>query len=156
MTENNDSSAAADGKKGNGQYPAIIGAILIIIVAGLIYEAATSSKKMTKNTPTASPRTRVYEDGTYTAEGDYMTHVGQKHISVTVTLKNDLITDADVKNEADDPMSVHYQDSFISGYKQYVIGKDISTIHLTKVGRSSLTPGGFNSALKIIESKAKS
>ena len=58
-------------------------------------------------------------------------------------------------NEADDPMSVKFQNSFIGGYKQYVTGKDINTVHLTKVAMSSLTPNGFNSALQSIEDQAK-
>jgi uncharacterized protein with FMN-binding domain len=118
----------------------------------------TPQKKVSvqpKPTSSVMPKA-LYKDGTYTAEGDYITHIGQKHIKVTITLKNDIITTADVVNEADDSMSQHFQDSFISGYKPMVIGKDITKVHLGKVALSSLTPNGFNSALQTIEQQAKS
>lgn len=143
----------------NKTYIAIVGLVVILSVAGFIYESkmqqkSKAEKKITMLSPTHAKT--AFKDGIYSAEGDYVTHVGPKHIKVTITLKSNIITDADVKSEADDPMSVQYQDSFISGYKQYVVGKDITTVHLTKVARSSLTPNGFNSALKLIEDQAKS
>ena len=133
-------------KSSNTTYLAVVGIIVIVLIAGYLY---TSKGKQTSSGAT-------YKDGMYSAEGDYQTHVGQKHIKVTITLKNNLITDADVVNEADDKMSVKYQDAFIGNYKPLVIGKNINTVHLSKVASSSLTPNGFNSALQVIESQAKS
>jgi uncharacterized protein with FMN-binding domain len=152
---------------GSGMIIGIIAVVIILAIAGFAYKsnAKQTTQNQTAMTPekktAAQPTTAViakytYKDGTYSAEGDYITHVGQKYIQVTVTLKNDIITSADVKNEADDKMSEHYQDSFISGYKTQVIGKDISSVHVTKVALSSLTPNGFNSALQTIEKQAKS
>lgn len=143
----------------------IIAVVVILAIAGFAYKwhakqntkiAMATEKKMSPQPTSPAMAKTLFKDGTYTAEGDYMTHVGQEHIKVTVTLKKNIITSADVISEASDPMSKHYQASFISGYKPLVVGKDITTVHLGKVAMSSLTPGGFNSALQTIEQKAKS
>jgi uncharacterized protein with FMN-binding domain len=152
-------------KSNSGTIIVIIAIVVILAVAGFVYthhvrqkaETAMAPEKKISAQPTSSPMAKaMYKDGTYTAEGDYMTHVGQNHIKVTVTLKHDIITSADVVNEAHDPMSKHMQDSFIGGYKPLVIGKDIAKVHLGKVALSSLTPIGFNNALQKIEQEAKS
>jgi len=161
---------------GSGKIIGIIVIVVILALGGFLYEqratqkstetAMTPQKKV--SAPSAGPTTAIsqsvmspsaksqFKDGTYTAEGDYITHVGQKHIKVTITIKNDIITNSDVVNEADDPYSERMQDSFIGGYKSMVIGKDITQVHLGKVALSSLTPNGFNSALQAIEQQAKS
>ncbi|HSX09029.1 MAG TPA: hypothetical protein VLF93_02675 [Candidatus Saccharimonadales bacterium] len=175
--ERQESTPQRTNGSGAGKTIGVIAIIIILAIAGLVYESQAKQKTPTQtavapekkiSAAPASPTTTAtmsasksaskstYKDGTYTAEGDYITHVGHKKIGVTITLKNDIITSADVKNEADDPDSTQYQDSFISGYKPMVVGKDISTIHLTKVAQSSLTPNGFNAALKTIEQQAKS
>lgn len=97
----------------------------------------------------------TYKDGTYSAQGNYNSPAGPESINVTLTLKNDIVTDATVTSLAKDDKSQHYQGLFISGYKQYVIGKNINTIQLDKVSGSSLTPAGFNSAVSKIEVQAK-
>ena len=97
----------------------------------------------------------VYKDGTYTAVGSYMSPGGPDQLSVTITLKGDIVTDATVTNMAGDRTSSRYQNMFISGYKQYVIGKNIADINLTVVSGSSLTPIGFNDALNQIKTAAK-
>ncbi len=146
-------------KTSSKKWIVIASVIIILAIAGVAYE---SQKKQSSVTMSASPTimptvsTIHYKDGTYTAEGDYITHVGSKHIAVKVTLKSNIITESDVTDEADDRMSVHFQDLFIANYKQSVIGKNIADIHLSKIAGSSLTPNGFNDALKKIELLAKS
>ncbi|MDD5318520.1 MAG: calcium-binding protein [Candidatus Pacebacteria bacterium] len=97
----------------------------------------------------------VYKDGTYSAQGNYNSPGGPESINVTLTIKNDIVTGAGVTAMAKDRTSQRYQGYFISGYKQYVIGKNISTISLDKVSGSSLTPAGFNMAIQKIEVQAK-
>jgi uncharacterized protein with FMN-binding domain len=103
--------------------------------------------------PSAS--SSVYKDGTYSATGSYMSPGGPDQVGVTLTLKDDLITDITVTPEPGDNESARYQNKFASGYKPLVIGKDISTVHLSKVSGSSLTSKGFNDALAQIETQAK-
>ena len=49
-----------------------------------------------------------------------------------------------------------WQQQFASGYESYVVGKSLSTLKLTKVSGSSLTPIGFNAAVADIQTQAKS
>ena len=116
---------------------------------------STSSATQTPPADTTKQSASVYKDGTYSATGSYMSPGGEDQIAITLTLKNDIITDVSATPEAGDGMSMRYQNKFISGYKQYVVGKNISDVHLTKVSGSSLTPGGFNDALAQIKAQAK-
>lgn len=97
----------------------------------------------------------LYKDGTYTATGSYMSPGGPDQIKITLTLKNDVITDSTAVNMAGDPKSVRFQDMFISGYKTYVVGKNIADVKIGKVSGSSLTGTGFNDALAQIKVQAK-
>ena len=105
----------------------------------------------TKKTIVAS----LYKDGTYTATGSYMSPGGEDQIGVTLTVKNDIVTAVSVNPMAGDNMSARYQQMFVSGYKTYVIGKNLSTLNVGKVSRSSLTPRGFNDAVAQIRTQAK-
>ena len=97
----------------------------------------------------------AYTDGTYSATGSYMSPGGEDQISVTLTLANDIITSVSVTPAAGDHTSTRYQNAFISGYKQYVIGQNIANVNITRVSGSSLTPIGFNDALLQIKNQAK-
>ena len=97
----------------------------------------------------------VYKNGTYTANGVYNSPGGQDEIAVSVTLTNDIITDTTVTSVRADRTSLRYQDKFIAGYKQYVVGQNINSVNLTVVSGSSLTPDGFNAALTKIKAQAK-
>lgn len=97
----------------------------------------------------------VYTNGTYSATGSYISPGGYQQLGVSVALQNDIITSASVTNMASDGRSQRYQNMFISGYQQYVIGKNIADVYLTKVSGSSLTSSGFNDALTQIKAKAK-
>ena len=121
-------------------------------------QTQTSNPVTTTQAPpidTPKKLSSVYKDGTYSATGSYMSPAGNEQIGVTIALKNDVITSATVTNMAGDGRSQRYQNMFISGYQQYVNGKNISSVYLTKISGSSLTPSGFNDALAQIESQAK-
>ncbi len=98
----------------------------------------------------------VYKNGTYSATGSYMSPGGEDQVAVTLTLTNDMITAVSVTPTAQDGTSRRYESRFVSGYKQYVLGKNIADVNLTNVSGSSLTPIGFNDALAQIKAKAKS
>ncbi len=109
----------------------------------------------TVTVPPATKPVSVYKDGTYTATGSYVSPGGPDQVGVTLTLKNDLITDITVTPMPGDRESAQYQNKFISGYKPLVVGKDIATVSLSKVSGSSLTSRGFNAALAQIKTQAK-
>lgn len=117
-----------------------------------------SSSESTKSEPALAnaegTASSAYQDGTYTATGSYSTPGGQESITVTVTLKSDIVTATSAKSSSNDHDSREYQSRFISGYKSLVVGKKISDIQLSHVSGSSLTSSGFNKALDQIEQQA--
>lgn len=98
----------------------------------------------------------IYKDGSYSATGSYQSPEGTESIGVSLVLKNDVVITSTVVGNATGGISQRYQGIFIDNYKQYVIGKEISTLSLNKVSGSSLTPIGFNNAVRTIRAKAKS
>jgi uncharacterized protein with FMN-binding domain len=97
----------------------------------------------------------LYKDGTYSATGSYNSPGGEDQVAVTLTLNNDIVTSVTATPKTQDRTSARYQAMFLSGYKQYVVGKDITGIHLSRVSGSSLTSIGFNAAIASIEAEAK-
>lgn len=102
----------------------------------------------------AKPTSARYKDGTYAVTGVYNSPAGAEEIGVSVTLKKDLITDASVTAKATNPKSQYFQGQFVSGYKQYVVGKNIADVKVGRVSGSSLTPQGFNDAVAKIKAQA--
>ncbi len=97
----------------------------------------------------------TYKDGTYSAVGHYTSPAGPETINVTLTLKGNVITDADVKAQATNKKSVFMQNSFISGYKAQVVGKNINDVKLSgNISGSSLTLMGFNDAVAQVKTQA--
>ena len=95
-----------------------------------------------------------HTDGTYTAEGSYQAPSGTESVDVTITLKGDVISSVEVVGNATDPQAKQHQGEFIAGISDVVVGKDIDTIKVDKVGGSSLTSGGFNKAVQEIKADA--
>lgn len=96
----------------------------------------------------------TYADGTYTEAGSYTAPSGSETISVTITLKGDIIESVEVVGEATDPQAKLHQGEFISGISGVVVGKNIDEIQVDKVGGSSLTGNGFNAAVEAIKADA--
>jgi uncharacterized protein with FMN-binding domain len=96
----------------------------------------------------------TYTDGTYTAEGTYQTPESVETISVTVTLKDDVVTAVSVNGNPTRAESQQYQSQFIGGISDVVVGKDIDTLSVSRVAGSSLTSSGFNEAIDEIKSEA--
>lgn len=115
-----------------------------------------SSDVITQN-PATDPKlvAVVYKDGTYIATGSYMSPGGKDTISVELTLIDSRISSISLTPITADDTSREYIGKFTSGYKQYVIGKNIADVKLSKVSGSSLTSVGFNNALSTIKAQAK-
>lgn len=151
----------------------LIAAVVVIIIIGVVVFAMSKKSEESSESaageqmenqavtsPTVAPTSvmmekATYKDGTYKAEGDYVSPGGAESLDVSLTLKNGTVTDAIVKSNAFRPTSKQMQASFISGYKEQVVGKKIDEIHLTKVAASSLAPKGFNDAVEKIKAQAK-
>lgn len=96
-----------------------------------------------------------YKDGTYSSTGEYTSPAGKEEVGVSLTLKNNIVTDVTFTPKATNEISVKLQTMFADGYKTLVVGKDINTVKLNKVSGSSLTPKGFNDAIEKIKLQAK-
>jgi uncharacterized protein with FMN-binding domain len=119
-------------------------------------QATTVATKPASSTPATSATNGTYKDGSYMATGSYNSPGGTQKVLVNLTIANGAVSDATAQGQAKDGVAMIYQSDFSSGFKQFVVGKKLDTIHLSRVSGSSLTSQGFNSALKQIESQAKS
>lgn len=114
----------------------------------------TETTAPTPTTPTTAA-THTYADGTYTKAGTYRSPEGRENVSLTLTLKDDVVTKSSFTATSDEDTSQRYMDRFSSGYSSLVVGKAIDSIKLTVVNGSSLTPKGFMDALAQIKTEAK-
>lgn len=117
--------------------------------------SATTSSQAKEASTDPSTNTATYKDGTYSATGSYLTPGGRESIDLTVTIKGGLITDTALKQNGDNRDSQEYQGVFANNYKSFVVGKAIDSVSLSRVAGSSLTSGGFNTALEMIKKDAK-
>jgi len=117
------------------------------LVGALAGCASTAADAGTTN----ASSTAVYKDGTYAKSASYQSPNGTETVDVTVTLAKNTITAVSVVGHGTSPNSQFYQSQFASGIGAVVVGKDINKIRVDKVGGSSLTSGGFNTAIKAIK-----
>jgi uncharacterized protein with FMN-binding domain len=99
---------------------------------------------------------KSYKDGTYTEPGSYTSPGGNEHISVTLTLGNNIITAIKVITVQADPTATGYEQMFEGGIAAATVGKNINTLNIGVVAGSSLTSMGFNQALAAIKADASS
>lgn len=155
----------------------IIAGFAVIAAVALIYfvssaladknkTAASSTSDTTSQSQTAETNTAPagnssdstsgtsYRDGTYSASGSYRTPGTYETINVSLTLKDGVVTDSSVQQTPQDPQAVAYQADFKNNYRPLVVGKKLGDIRLSRVSGSSLTSGGFNTALDSIKSQA--
>ena len=106
-----------------------------------------------KPTPTPAPiNTTAYKNGTYRTSSSYRTPDGQYLMEVGVTVSNDIITSTSLSFTKGGGDS--YSKKFNNSYQSTVIGRDLSTVHPSRIGGASLTTRAFNSALDTIRSQA--
>jgi hypothetical protein len=164
-----DEQKIVEQRKGSG---ALIWTIVVLVLAIAAYgyfkyvknepaqsETPAGGGTPVSETPTPTPipstETSVYKNGTYSAIGNYVSPNGPEQLSVSLTLKDDIVVDSTVTPKATFPTSKNFQTIFATNYKTYVTGKKIQEIHLDKVSGSSLSPRGFNDAVAKIEAQAK-
>lgn len=95
-----------------------------------------------------------YTDGTYTENGAYVSPAGPSEVTVEITLKDDTVTAVTVTPLQTDPTAKGFQTKFADGIADVIVGHDIDTLNVSRVGGSSLTSGGFNDALAKIKAEA--
>src|SRR5690242_17683464 len=97
-------------------------------VAGIVALAGCSA-----GTTVGASGAAAYKDGTYSASGAYQTPESTETIDVTITLKNDVVTDVQVTGDPQRPETRQYQSQFIGGISDAVVGKDIDQLSVSRV-----------------------
>ncbi|HEV7848676.1 MAG TPA: FMN-binding protein [Mycetocola sp.] len=134
----------------------------MVVVGGLAGCAGsgsttTSSESPSPGTPTGQRAAGAdYKDGQYTAEGSYLSPGGPESVTVTLTVKDNTVTDLQVTGSGGTPNAKKYQGEFIENIDEIVVGKNIDELDVSRVAGSSLTSGGFNQALEQIRDDASS
>src|SRR5690606_12696183 len=72
------------------------------------------------------------------------------------TLGDDIVTAVEVTPLATDPTSRGFQTQFADGIAAAIVGQDIDTLAVSRIGGSSLASGGVNEALATIKAEATS
>lgn len=109
----------------------------------------------TSSSAAAAMKSRVYKNGTYSADGIYRSPAGGESVSITLTLKDDVVTATSFQGHATAPKSVVMQEKFAAGFQELVVGKSIDELSLDVVNGSSLTGAGFMDAVAKIKAEAK-
>lgn len=99
--------------------------------------------------------TSTYVDGTWTADGSYVSPGGTESIEVTLTIADDVVTDVQVSAEAASSTSAQYQSRFADGIAAEVVGVALDDLDVDKVAGSSLTSQGFDEAVAQIQEQAR-
>lgn len=111
-------------------------------------------KPVTPSVPNVTVTTK-YKDGTYTKVGSYQSPGGTDSITVTVTVKNDVVESVSLINGAISGTSQYYENLFIDGVSAQVVGKKLDSVSVGKVNGASLTGNGFNNAVTQIRTAAQ-
>jgi uncharacterized protein with FMN-binding domain len=97
----------------------------------------------------------TYKDGTYSADGNYVSPNGTETVGVELTLAGGTVTAVDITQHPSNPNTRKFQGEFAGGIAGQVVGKNIDELNVSKVAGSSLTSGGFNQAVEKIKSEAQ-
>ncbi|MGO3151862.1 MAG: hypothetical protein ACTIJJ_04455 [Galactobacter sp.] len=132
-------------------------AAIALMAAGCATAASEGTKNNTNTKSSSSSSTATgaeYEDGTYSADGEYTSPGGQQSVSVELTLKDGAISDLTVTPGAVDSQSQRFQKDFAENVADQVVGKSLDEADVSVVASSSLTSEGFNEALAKIAEEA--
>ncbi|CAN7434256.1 FMN-binding protein [Arthrobacter sp. LjRoot14] len=146
----------------------IAGMSLIGTVAGCapsaqapaVQSAAASPGAATGSAPVAgtggsSPGASGYKDGTYSADGNYVSPNGTETVGVELTLSGGTVSGVNITQHPSNPNTRKFQGEFAGGIAAQIVGKKLDELNVSKVAGSSLTSGGFNQAVEKIKSEAQ-
>lgn len=109
----------------------------------------TPPPQATVTEPSASNQTPTTK--TYSATVNYrVPEGGSQSMALTVTVNGTTISNVSVSQSKSGSNSKKWQNNFENSYKSLVLGKNIKSINLSRVGGASLTTNAFNQAIKSI------
>ncbi|QCB97009.1 hypothetical protein E5206_08785 [Arthrobacter sp. PAMC25564] len=109
----------------------------------------------TASSAASAAGTGAYKDGTYSADGNYVSPNGTETVGVELTLAGGTVSDVRITQHPSDPNTKKFQGEFAGGIKSQIVGRKLDEINVSKVAGSSLTSGGFNQAVARIKSQAQ-
>ena len=148
-------------------FAGIAGLSLAGTVAGCAPSATAARrprKQLRRTSAAAAPGTVVsaggsgpgYKDGTYSADGTYVSPNGTETVGVELTLAAGTVSRPSTSPQhPSNPNTRKFQGEFAGGIAAQVVGKSIDELKVSKVAGSSLTSGGFNQAVEKIKSEAQ-
>ena len=138
-------------------YAGIAGLSLAGTVAACAPSAGSAPAATAPSTGASAPGAAgaEYKDGTYSADGTYVSPNGTETVGVQLTLAAGTVTDVQITQHPSNPNTRKFQGEFAGGISAQVVGRNINELNVSKVAGSSLTSGGFNKALEQIKSEAK-
>lgn len=117
--------------------------------------AAPSSASPSGTASSLASSGSAYKDGTYSADGTYVSPNGTETVGVELTLASGTVTAVNITQHPSNPNTRKFQGEFTGGIAAQIVGKSIDELNVSKVAGSSLTSGGFNKALETIKAEAK-
>ncbi len=117
----------------------------------------TSSNKASSTatpTPTSASVASTYTDGTYAATVSYSVPRGSNKLTAKLTISNGVVTAVSTTHDYTDRESGEFISNFDAKIKASVVGKNISSLSLSRIGGASLTTRAFTNALTAIKNDA--
>jgi len=145
-------------------FAGIAGLSLAGTVAGCAPSATESTPEAPAGSAAATPSAgssslagsgATYKDGTYSADGNYVSPNGTETVGVELTLAGGTVKDVNITQHPSNPNTRKFQGEFAGGIASQIVGKNIDELNVSKVAGSSLTSGGFNQAVEQIKSEAQ-
>jgi uncharacterized protein with FMN-binding domain len=104
---------------------------------------------------TSSSAASGYKDGTYSADGNYVSPNGTETVGVELTLSGGTVSGVNITQHPSNPNTRKFQGEFAGGIAAQIVGKNLDELNVSKVAGSSLTSGGYNQAVEKIKSEAQ-
>jgi hypothetical protein len=114
----------------------------------------SSSKASSTATPTSASVASTYTDGTYAATVSYSVPRGSNKLTAELTISNGAVTAVSTTHDYTDRESGEFISNFDAKIKASVVGKNISSLSLSRIGGASLTTRAFTNALTTIKNDA--
>jgi hypothetical protein len=124
-----------------------------VLTAAPIYPQTTPAPKPNKLPEIPQAPTPTQSILSYSSSVSYRVPGNQQSLSLNLTVNNNIITAVSVNLSKTGGESAGYQSRFESSYKNLVLGKNIKSVSLSRVGGASLTTNAFMQALNSIKNR---
>lgn len=151
----------------------IIGGIIVVLIIGIaitgafiiLFKSPTASNttnSLSLNESTIDPNTlginsnsKIFKDGTYSADGPYFAPGGLESINVSVTVSKGVVSSVNITGSSSDRRSNQYIETIKQIIANLIVGKPLDQAYPdAKLTGASLTAQGFNTALDNIIKQA--